>query len=270
MTIDLAIDQVCSAEMATTSLTVALGLQEQQQAPPNLSIPRPECLDLDRASARAMWRMKVPLPIVRPQGNRSRRYLSAKRVLDVLGALVALLVFSPVLLIACVVLTVTTRGRPFFVQTRVGFLGQRFRMLKFRTMRSDADRLQHTVENEHGDGPIFKNRRDPRITRFGGFLRRTSIDELPQLLNVLAGHMSLVGPRPPVPEEVAEYLPWQRRRLSIMPGLTCLWQVSGRSEIGFHDWVRMDLWYVDHQSLLTDLRLLALTPWSVLTGRGAY
>ena len=142
-------------------------------------------------------------------------------------------------------------------------------MIKFRTMRLDADKLQHVVKNEK-DGPIFKNRRDPRITRIGRLLRSTSIDEMPQLFNVLSGSMSLVGPRPPVAKEVVQYQPWQRRRLSVQPGLTCLWQVSGRSEIGFEEWVRMDLWYVRNQSFLTDLKLLARTPVSVVSGRGAY
>lgn len=142
-------------------------------------------------------------------------------------------------------------------------------MYKFRSMLPNAEERQHEVQNEK-DGPIFKNRRDPRITRVGRFLRATSIDELPQLFNVLLGHMSLVGPRPPLAKEVVQYEPWQRRRLAIKPGLTCLWQVSGRSEIGFEEWIRMDLWYIKHQSLLIDLALLLKTPWCVLTGRGAY
>ena len=142
-------------------------------------------------------------------------------------------------------------------------------MPKFRTMRLDAEQLQHVVVNEK-DGPIFKNRRDPRITRIGRFLRSASIDEMPQLFNVLLGSMSLVGPRPPVAREVVQYEPWQRLRLSVKPGLTCLWQISGRSEIQFEQWVRMDLWYVKNQGFLTDLKLLARTPASVLSRRGAY
>jgi lipopolysaccharide/colanic/teichoic acid biosynthesis glycosyltransferase len=136
-------------------------------------------------------------------------------------------------------------------------------------MRLDADKLQHLVQNEK-DGPIFKNRCDPRVTRLGRWLRKTSIDELPQLVSVLIGHMSLVGPRPPVPKEVAKYKSWQRRRLSIKPGLTCLWQVSGRSDVGFEDWVRMDIWYATHQTLWNDLKLLIRTPLKVITCQGAY
>lgn len=202
-------------------------------------------------------------------GNHSLAYRSGKRLLDIAGAVVLLVLFSPVFLVTLAVLIITTKGRPIFSQQRVGQCGRRFRMFKFRTMVLDATRVQHLVVNEQ-TGPVFKNRRDPRITRVGRWLRSTSIDELPQLINVLAGQMSLVGPRPPVPAEVARYQPWQLRRLAITPGLTCLWQVSGRCEIGFDDWVRMDIWYLNHQSLATDLVLLAKTPLSVLSRRGAY
>ncbi|HVX59806.1 MAG TPA: sugar transferase, partial [Pirellulales bacterium] len=184
-------------------------------------------------------------------------------------ALALLALFSPLMLGALVSLMFTTKGKPFFCQERVGLCGRRFRMFKFRTMVLDAAKLQHLVKNEQ-DGPVFKNRQDPRITRIGGFLRSTSIDEMPQLINVLLGQMSLVGPRPPVPAEVARYTPRQRRRLSVKPGLTCLWQVSGRCEIGFDRWVDMDLWYVERQGFWTDLQLLVKTPLSVISRRGAY
>lgn len=207
--------------------------------------------------------------LVAPQGNRTPTYLAIKRGFDILGAALLLVAFSPVLLVTFLALCVTTRGRPFFVQDRVGLCGRKFRMIKFRTMVLDATARQHLVRNE-AKGPVFKNRRDPRITRLGRILRSTSIDELPQLLHVLCGQMSLVGPRPPVPAEVVKYEPWQRQRLSVKPGLTCLWQVSGRCEVGFVDWVRMDLWYVRHQGLWTDLKLLVKTPWSVISRKGAY
>lgn len=203
------------------------------------------------------------------EGNHSLAYRAAKRAFDMIGAIVLLVLFAPIMLSALVVLAIATRGRPIFVQERVGLCGRRFRMYKFRTMRLDAAKMQHLVANEK-DGPIFKNRRDPRITRVGAFLRSTSIDEMPQLMHVLLGQMSLVGPRPPVPAEVAKYQPWQLRRLAVKPGLTCLWQISGRSEIGFDDWVRMDVWYLRNQTLTTDLRLLAKTPLSVISRRGAY
>ena len=203
------------------------------------------------------------------EGNASIAYRIAKRALDLAGAVMLMILFAPIMLTALAVLALTTKGRPIFVQERVGLCGRRFRMFKFRTMVLDAASKQHLVANEK-DGPVFKNRRDPRITRIGAFLRSTSIDEMPQLVNVLLGQMSLVGPRPPVPAEVAKYQPWQLRRLAVKPGLTCLWQVSGRCEIGFDDWVRMDVWYLRNQNLATDLSLLAKTPLSVLSRRGAY
>jgi lipopolysaccharide/colanic/teichoic acid biosynthesis glycosyltransferase len=217
----------------------------------------------------ALDRLRQGQQFVAPLGNRARGYLAAKRLFDVVGALALIAMLGPIMLATLAVLMVTTKGRPLFLQQRVGFCGRRFWMIKFRTMRLDADRLQHVVVNEK-DGPIFKNRRDPRITRTGRFLRGTSIDEMPQLFNVLVGSMSLVGPRPPVPREVAQYEPWQRRRLAVKPGLTCLWQISGRSEIQFEHWVRMDLWYLQNQSFSTDLKLLVRTPASVISGRGAY
>ena len=208
-------------------------------------------------------------PFVDPKGKRSVAYLALKRFLDMVAAMTLLLLFSPIMLGTLLILMVTTRGKPIFRQERLGHLGRPFGMLKFRTMSLDADRRRHQVANEK-DGPIFKNRRDPRITRIGRFLRSSSIDEMPQFFNVLAGQMSLVGPRPPIGAEVAQYEPWQRDRLAVKPGLTCLWQISGRSEIAFEPWVRMDLWYIANQSTLADLTLLVKTPWSVLTGRGAY
>jgi lipopolysaccharide/colanic/teichoic acid biosynthesis glycosyltransferase len=204
-----------------------------------------------------------------PSGNRHATYLAAKRLCDIVGALALLVLCAPLMMLTTLLLLVTTRGRPIFFQPRVGYCGRMFTMFKFRTMASDADSRQHFVSNEM-DGPVFKNRQDPRVTAIGRVLRTLSIDELPQLFNVLAGHMSLVGPRPPLLKEVVQYEPWQRRRLAVKPGLTCLWQVSGRNEVGFDDWVRMDLWYIDNQHLLTDLKILARTPSIVLSRRGAY
>jgi len=208
-------------------------------------------------------------PLVAPGGNRSHGYAFAKRTLDVVGASLALLLFAPLMIVTFLVLSITTRGKPLFRQERVGRCGRLFGMYKFRTMHVNAEALQAAVKNEK-DGPIFKNRRDPRITRIGRILRSFSIDEMPQLFSVLKGDMSLVGPRPPIASEVMKYAPWQTARLSVTPGLTCLWQVSGRSEIGFEDWVKMDLWYIENQSLWTDLKLLARTPLSVLSRKGAY
>ena len=206
---------------------------------------------------------------LRPAGNRTWSYRCTKRVLDIVGAVLLLILLSPLMLLTLLVLTVTTKGRPIFCQRRVGCCGRSFLMFKFRTMVINAESIRHLIENQQ-DGPIFKNRRDPRITTLGRWLRSFSVDELPQLVNVLVGDMSLVGPRPPLASEVIHYEHWQRGRLAVKPGLTCLWQVCGRSQIGFDEWVRMDLWYSENQSLWTDLMLLARTPWSVLSRRGAY
>ncbi|HEX4149802.1 MAG TPA: sugar transferase [Pirellulales bacterium] len=222
-------------------------------APTAKRTPRPEAAKLE----------------IKAAGNRGLAYQGLKRLLDVVGACTLLALFSPLMLLTTLLLWVLYRGNPMFRQQRVGRCGRTFTMFKFRTMQVDAQQRQHAVANEM-DGPVFKNRRDPRITPIGRILRSLSIDELPQLVNVLAGHMSLVGPRPPILKEVLQYEPWQQQRLAVKPGLTCLWQVSGRNEIGFDDWVLMDLWYIAHQSLLLDLKLLLLTPVSVLSRRGAY
>jgi lipopolysaccharide/colanic/teichoic acid biosynthesis glycosyltransferase len=209
------------------------------------------------------------LPVVAPEGNASVTYQVAKRLIDIAGSLALIVVLSPLLLALLIVLTITTRGKPLFWQRRAGHLGKTFLMAKFRSMRLNADKIKHTVANESA-GPVFKNRRDPRITRLGRILRKTSLDETPQLFHVLLGQMSLVGPRPLDVREVTRFAPWQLRRLAVKPGLTCLWQVSGRSDVGFEEWSRMDLWYVRNQNLKTDIELLLRTPLSVLGGKGAY
>lgn len=250
-----------SSDTALLSATVVA----ERSAAPNTPVASPR----RRVAAKPAVPAKRKAFVIEHRGNLRPGYQAAKRLLDVLGASLLIVLLSPIMLTTLLVLLVTTKGRPIFCQQRLGLCGRPFPMFKFRTMRLDAEKVRHLVTNEK-DGPIFKNRRDPRITRVGRFLRSTSIDEMPQLFNVLAGHMSLVGPRPPLASEVNEYEPWQRLRLTAKPGLTCLWQVSGRCEIGFEDWVRMDIWYVNHQSLWTDLVLLVQTPWSVLSQRGAY
>jgi len=242
--------------------------------------PSDEASSMSVAIAGRIDEARAPMPdvgawlegrslLVSPAGNRSPVYRTLKRLIDIVGAATLLVLFGPIMLCVFVVLTITTRGKPIFRQERVGFCGRRFPMYKFRTMYDNADQIKAQVKNEK-DGPIFKNRRDPRITTIGRFLRSTSIDEMPQVFNILLGHMSLVGPRPPIVAEVVQYRAWQFGRLAVKPGLTCLWQVSGRSEVGFEEWVRMDLWYAEHQSLWTDFKLLVRTPMSVLSRRGAY
>jgi len=217
----------------------------------------------------AQKRLEAGEEIVAPEGNLSADYQLAKRVFDVVGALGLLVLLGPIMLAVFLILLITTRGKPLFWQYRAGYCGRPFRVFKFRTMVLDAARRKHEIRNEQG-GPVFKNRHDPRVTRIGRLLRKTSLDETPQLFSVLLGHMSLVGPRPLVLEEVAQFKAWHRRRLSVKPGLTCLWQVSGRSNIGFEDWMRLDIWYVRNQNFWTDLKLLLRTPTAVVAGRGAY
>lgn len=193
-----------------------------------------------------------------------------KRLIDIAASSFALVVLSPLLLGAAVAIKLTSRGRIFFKQERVGQHGRSFDMLKFRSMVVNAEELKAKLaaQNEQA-GPVFKMRRDPRITAVGRFIRKYSIDELPQLINVLRGDMSIVGPRPPIPSEVAKYEAWQRRRLSVRPGLTCVWQVSGRNEISFEEWMLLDMRYIDHWSLAQDFQLILKTLPVVLTGRGA-
>jgi len=193
-----------------------------------------------------------------------------KRLFDVIVSAVMIWVLLPLLAGVALAIRLDSPGPILFRQVRVGLHGRRFRMLKFRSMCVDADaqKARLAALNEVS-GPVFKIRADPRVTRVGRVLRKFSIDELPQLLNVLRGDMSLVGPRPPVPQEVAQYEPWQQRRLSVRPGLTCIWQVSGRSQISFEDWMCMDMQYIDHWTLKSDFGLLLKTVPVVLTGEGA-
>ncbi|MFF5970687.1 sugar transferase [Streptomyces sp. NPDC012769] len=201
----------------------------------------------------------------------SRRQLLAKRALDIGVAVPALVLLSPVLLGAACAVKLSSRGPVFYAQERVGRDGEPFRMWKLRSMSLDAEsRRSAYLHLNESSGPLFKIRHDPRVTPVGRVLRSWSIDELPQLLNVLHGEMSLVGPRPPLPEECEHYGPYERLRLLVKPGITCVWQVSGRSDVPFAEQVRMDLDYITHWSLLTDLKLLARTVPAVLGRRGAY
>jgi exopolysaccharide biosynthesis polyprenyl glycosylphosphotransferase len=195
---------------------------------------------------------------------------SLKRLFDIFAATVALVLLSPLLLAVAAIIKLTSKGPIFFRQQRVGLHGRPFHMFKFRSMVANAEELKEKLRalNEQS-GPVFKMKNDPRVTPIGRFIRKYSIDELPQLINVLRGDMSIVGPRPPVPKEVAQYEGWQRRRLSVRPGLTCIWQVSGRNQISFKEWMYLDMRYIDHWSLSEDMSLILQTFPVVLTGRGA-
>ena len=193
-----------------------------------------------------------------------------KRALDVAGASLALILLSPVMLAAAAAVKLTSPGPVLYASWRCGVGGRRFRFYKFRTMFVGADaRKKELLERNEASGPVFKMANDPRITPVGRLLRRLSIDELPQLWNVVKGDMSLVGPRPPIPEETRFYAPWQRRRLEGTGGLTCIWQVSGRSDVQFEDWVRMDLAYLEARSFWLDLAILLRTIPAVFSCRGA-
>jgi exopolysaccharide biosynthesis polyprenyl glycosylphosphotransferase len=194
-----------------------------------------------------------------------------KRIIDLSVSLICLVFCTPLFALVAIAIKLESAGPIFFVQERVGFSKRRFRMIKFRTMAADAeDRMKEIEHLNEKTGPIFKIRNDPRITRVGKWLRKTSIDELPQLINVLLGDMSVVGPRPlSVRDATRMELAWQKRRFSVKPGLTCLWQVSGRSNLSFEQWMQLDLDYIDHWSLKLDVRILLRTIPAILSARGA-
>jgi exopolysaccharide biosynthesis polyprenyl glycosylphosphotransferase len=194
-----------------------------------------------------------------------------KRLFDIVGSVVLIVLLSPILAIAALLIKWTSMGPVFFSQERIGINKRRFRIWKFRTMVTNAESLMPQLEKQNEvSGPVFKIKDDPRITRIGKFLRRSSIDELPQLFNVVMGDMSLVGPRPlPVRDFEGFSEDWQRRRFSVRPGITCLWQIRGRSEIGFEQWMALDLQYLDEWSLWLDVKILALTIPAVVKGSGA-
>jgi exopolysaccharide biosynthesis polyprenyl glycosylphosphotransferase len=194
-----------------------------------------------------------------------------RRLFDLVLATGTIVFLLPVWLAIAIAVKTTSRGPILYRQTRVGRGGKHFKMVKFRTMVRDADRMTDAlIDLNHADGPLFKIPDDPRITRVGRVLRRYSLDELPQLLNVLAGDMSLVGPRPPLPEEVSTYEDWHHERLAVTPGITGLWQVSGRSDLAFEDYMRLDLFYIENWSISYDLYILAKTIPTVVSGKGSY
>lgn len=200
-----------------------------------------------------------------------RRSDATKRALDIVGSAAALLALAPLFLVVATLIKLDG-GPVFFRQTRVGRHGRTFRMFKFRSMCRNAEQKLRELltQNQHATGVTFKIKRDPRITRIGRWLRKFSVDEFPQFYNVLRGDMSLVGPRPPVPSEVEKYSLADRRRLAVKPGLTCLWQISGRAEIDFPGQVRLDVRYIEHQSFTEDVRILIKTVPAVISGAGAY
>ena len=195
-----------------------------------------------------------------------------RRLIDIVGSAFLLTVLSPLFLVIAALIKLTDGGPVFYISPRVGMWGREFPFPKFRSMVTDADARKEELAalNQHGDGVTFKIKKDPRVTWIGRFMRKFSIDELPQLWCVLTGDMALVGPRPPVPSEVAQYTLADRRRLDTRPGLTCIWQVSGRADIPFEQQVELDVKYIESQSIWLDIKLLLKTIPAVLSGRGAY
>lgn len=195
------------------------------------------------------------------KNNNSIIYLVIKRTMDIIGSLAGLILLSPLFLAVSILIKLEDpKGKVFFWQERNGQYPKTFKMYKFRSMVHNAEELLEELKSQNEQtGPVFKIKDDPRITRVGKFIRKTSIDELPQLFNVLKGDMSLVGPRPPIPHEVAQYDKYQIQRLAVKPGLTCIWQVSGRNQIGFDEWVDMDIEYIKTRSLWLDIKLIFKT-----------
>lgn len=187
-------------------------------------------------------------------------YKFIKRTIDIIGSLFGLIILSPILLIVMAAIKIESRGPVVFAQERVGYKGKRFKMYKFRSMVENAEELKEKLKDQNEmNGPMFKMKNDPRVTRVGRIIRKTSIDEIPQFVNVLKGDMSLVGPRPSLVKEVEEFDDWMLRRLDVKPGLTCYWQVSGRNDINFEEWMKLDIKYIEEQSILVDIKLILKT-----------
>ena len=199
-------------------------------------------------------------------------YLFFKRAMDIIGSLCGIILLSPLLIIVALAIKIEDpKGSIFFSQQRCGKDNKLFPMYKFRSMVSNAEELlEELMEHNEMDGPVFKIKDDPRITRVGKFIRKTSIDELPQLFNIFMGHMSIVGPRPAIPHEVAEYSDYHKQRLLVKPGLTCIWQVSGRNSIGFDEWMEMDLEYIEKRNLWMDIKLIFKTVFVLFGDENAH
>ena len=187
-------------------------------------------------------------------------YNFIKRCIDIIGALCGILLLSPIWIIVALSIRIESKGPIFFGQERIGKNNKKFNMYKFRSMVSNAEELKERLQDQNEmSGPMFKMKNDPRITKVGKFIRKTSIDELPQLWNILKGDMTLVGPRPSLPKEVEEFEPWMKRRLDVKPGLTCYWQVSGRNNIDFEEWMELDIRYIEERNLWVDIKLIFKT-----------
>ena len=187
-------------------------------------------------------------------------YEFLKRLMDIICSMSALIVLAPILIVVAILIKIESKGPVIFSQERVGINNKKFKMYKFRSMVVNAEDMKEKLEKQNErKGPMFKIKNDPRITKIGRFIRKTSIDELPQLINILKGEMSIVGPRPSLPKEVIQFEPWMLERLKVKPGLTCYWQVQGRDHIEFEDWMRLDVKYVKDRNFLLDIKLIFKT-----------
>lgn len=198
--------------------------------------------------------------IIEIERKESAIYNISKRALDIIASTLGLIILSPILLVVAILIKLESKGPAIFSQKRIGLNKKEFKMYKFRSMVQNAEELKEKLAKENEmSGPMFKMKNDPRVTKVGKFIRKTSIDELPQLVNVLKGDMSLVGPRPSLPKEVKNFEPWMLRRLNVKPGLTCYWQVSGRNNIDFEDWMKLDVQYVEDRNFWLDIKLIFKT-----------
>ncbi|MGE5551264.1 MAG: sugar transferase [Bacteroidota bacterium] len=212
----------------------------------------------------------MPYPLANPWSGRILE-LTLKRLMDIIGSIAGLVLFLPIMVVVAIAIKLESPGPVLFKQKRVGKDGVEFEFWKFRSMVIGADEMKDKlIALNEKDGPIFKIKNDPRVTRVGRFIRKYSIDELPQLFHVLTAKMSIVGPRPPLPSEVMNYGRYEWTRLSVQPGLTCLWQISGRSNLGFDEWMKLDIQYISNWSILLDLQIIAKTFWVVIKSEGAY
>lgn len=200
-----------------------------------------------------------------------RLYFILKRTIDIIASLIGLIILSPLFLLTIIAIRIESKGKPIFTQIRTGKDGREFKMYKFRSMYDGAEKLRSSLLDQNEmDGPVFKIAQDPRVTKVGRFIRKTSIDELPQLINILKGDMTIVGPRPLVTYETDQFGEYENQRHQVKPGLTCYWQIKGRNHIGFKEWIDLDLKYIEEMSLWTDFKIFLSTIKVVLIGKGAY
>lgn len=209
--------------------------------------------------------------IIQIERKNNALYEVSKRALDIIASFLGLIILSPILLIVAILIKLESKGPALFSQSRIGLSGEQFKMYKFRSMVQNAEELKDKLAKQNEmSGPMFKMKDDPRVTKVGKFIRKTSIDELPQLINVLKGEMSLVGPRPSLPSEVEKFESWMLKRLEVKPGLTCYWQVSGRNNICFEDWMKLDIDYVNHRNMKLDIKLIFKTIILLFGDKNAY